>query len=236
MPPDAIVSSVSLFANASVTVDAALITIVDGDLHVLVHRRPTGTASGQWALPGVFVQLDETLDAAASRAIRAKARLDAVFVEQLYTFGDPGRDPRGRVVTVAYYALVPADRLLAALATATDDLRLVRATEPPALAFDHGEIVAAAVERLRGKVGYAPIGYELLPDTFTLRALRTTHEAILGRPLNKDSFRRRILDRGEVAPTGSLERGSANRPAELYRRAPSATGPGPLVHEREPGA
>jgi 8-oxo-dGTP diphosphatase len=213
-------------------VDVALVTVTASRLAVVVHRRPGEPFANEWALPGVFVQPDEELAVAARRAIADKAGVDDVFVEQLFTFGAPGRDPRGRVISVAHYALVPEATLTAALATRGDagvalagiegsdpagSVRTTIAGEPVELAFDHGEIVSLAVERLRGKVGYAPLGYELLPELFTLRDLRVVHEAILGRPLNKDSFRRTLLESGQIEPTGEREAGVRNRPAELYR-------------------
>lgn len=196
--------------NAIVAVDVALITVAEGGVRVLVVPRPD---DGSLALPGVLVQPEETLEGAAHRALHDKAGLGEVYLEQLYTFGEPERDPRGRVVTVAYYALVPAHRLVQ-----RDDARLVDAASPPPLAFDHARIVRTVVDRLRGKIAYSPIGYELLPETFTLRQLRAVHEAILGRPLNKDSFRRRMLDSGQLDATGTREERVAYRPAELYRR------------------
>lgn len=209
----------SLWTNAAVTVDIAVATVADGELRLLLHRRAGAPFAGEWALPGVFAQPEETLEAAAARALIDKARLDRVFVEQLYTFGEPDRDPRGRVITVAYYALVPADRLQTALVDARDDsLRLLPAAALPRLAFDHARIAGSVVERLRGKLGYSAVGYELLPEAFTLRALRAIHEAILGRPLNKDSFRRRMLESGELEATGQRELGAAYRPAAYYRR------------------
>ena len=175
--------------------------------------------------------------------MRTKAALDDVYIEQLYTFGDPGRDPRTRVISVAYYALVDA-RTLERRSTACVPPRPVPTGSsspgstpvvgrdrwcpstpsiPPnlvlPLAFDHASILGTAVRRIRGKVDYAPIGFELLPERFSLRDLRLVHEAILGRELNKDSFRRRILDRGLVVATGEREQGVGHRPPELYRFA-----------------
>ena len=180
--------------------------------------------------------MDEDLDAAASRVLADKAGLRDVFLEQLYTFGTPGRDPRTRVVTVAYYALVEPGRLAAALERGLSWSRLavpwageaggpVSALAPDGaprpLAFDHDHILGTAVKRLRGKLNYAPIGYALLPTVFPLRDLQVVHETICGHPLNKDSFRRRMLATEELAPTGRYERAVGHRPAELYRvRAP----------------
>lgn len=223
----------SRYPHPSVAVDVALLTIRDGALSTLLVRRAESPAKGAWALPGVFVRPDEDLAEAADRALATKAALAGVFTEQLYTFGAPDRDPRTRVISVAFYALVPPAAFSAS--AAGPEVRPARLVVPWAgeaggpvaavddngaplpLAFDHGEILGTAVKRIRGKLDYAPIGFELLPDRFSLRELRLVHEAILGRPLNKDSFRRRILDRGLVAPTGDRAGGVGHRPPELYR-------------------
>jgi len=222
------------FDHPSLTVDVALVTVVEGVLSVLLQQRRQAPEAGRWALPGGFVHCGEPLEATVQRILRDKARLPDAFVEQLFTFGDPGRDPRGHVVTVAYYALIPAERINAALQQA-DDLSLARIAVPwrgeaggavtlrdPAgrdlsLAFDHAEILGTVVKRLRGKLDYTTVGLELLPARFTLRALQTVHETVLGRPLNKDSFRRRMLASGELEATGEREQAVRYRPAELYR-------------------
>ena len=225
----------SRYPRPSVAVDVVLLTVADGALRTLLVRRAEQPQLGRWSLPGGFVGLDESLDAAAARVLGTKAGLDAVFTEQLYTFGDPGRDPRTRVISVVYYALVEAERLERAVRTRDDNALALahvaveanghvlavgaRTADGAALplAFDHGAILATAVERIRGKLAYAPIGFELLPATFTLLELRRVHESILGRPLNKDSFRRTMLDRGLVEATGTFATGLGHRPPELYR-------------------
>jgi 8-oxo-dGTP diphosphatase len=177
--------------------------------------------------------MDESLDEAAGRLLHDKAGLRGVFIEQLYTFGDPGRDPRGRIITVAYLALVEPGRLAdidpargARVGTivapwegetggpveAADD-----AGRRLPLAFDHADVLGTAVKRLRGKLDYAPVAFSFLPAEFTLRALQDVHEAVRGAPVNKDSFRRRIVAGGLIEPTGERERDTAHRPAELYR-------------------
>lgn len=221
----------SRFPHPSVTADVALLTADRGRLKALLIQRQEHPDRGKWSLPGGFVQMDESLDEAAARTLETKAGVRGVFLEQLYTFGRPDRDPRTRVITVAHYALVDAARLgkkengirLAALhvpwkgecggpVQALDE----QGHELP-LAFDHAEILGLVVQRLRGKLDYAPIGFELLPPKFTLRELQSIHETILGRKLNKDSFRRRMLASGLIAPTGERETGVGYRPAELYR-------------------
>ncbi len=227
----------SVYARPSVAVDVALLTVARGSLQTLLVQRAGQPQQGRWALPGGFVAIDESLDAAAARVLAAKAGLEDVFSEQLYTFGEPGRDPRTRVISVVYFALVEPGRLeraveargdrqlaLATLEVAANGrVRGVRAVGPGGaelpLAFDHAAILATAVERVRGKLDYAPIGFELLPGAFTLLELRRVHEAVLGRPLNKDSFRRKVIDRGLVEPTGDRATGLGHRPPELYRFA-----------------
>ena len=218
----------SQFERPSLAVDVALFTVADGVLRVLVVERSEQPQAGLMALPGVFARIDESLEDAARRALATKAGITAeVYLEQLYTFGAPERDPRTRVISVTYYALVAPETLAGA------DLRRVRvpwegeaggavevmSAEGRALplAFDHAEIIGMAVKRLRGKLDYSPIGFQLLPERFTLRRLQDVHETILGRPLNKDSFRRRMLALGQLEATGTREDDVEHRPAELYR-------------------
>lgn len=222
----------SRYPRPSVAVDVVMLTVRDESLRVLLGRRPEPPDRDKWALPGGFVGIDEALDEAAGRILREKAGLGDVFTEQLFTFGTPDRDPRTRVISVAYYALVEPARLDAAVRSFASERLCVARVEGEdapgpataldaegarlALAFDHAEIIATAIRRVRGKLDYAPIGFELLPRAFSLRDLRLVHEAILGRPLNKDSFRRKMLDRGMVAPTGRRASGVGHRPPQLY--------------------
>ena len=221
------------FDRPSLTVDVALLSVEDNILKVALMRRHVHPDRDKWALPGGFVGLEESLDDAAERVLARKLGVRGVFIEQLYTFGCPQRDPRARVVTVAYYALVSA-RLLHATLNPESLLASIRVpwagevggpielhqdARIIAAAFDHAEIIATAVKRLRGKLNYAPIGFQLLPRTFTLRRLKDVHECICGKRLNKDSFRRRMLATGDLAATGELETEVGHRPAELYQFA-----------------
>ena len=225
------------FPHPSVTVDVALVSADQGRLRAVLMQRNEHPHRGKWALPGGFVGMDESLDQAAKRVLTAKVGISGIFLEQLYTFGQPDRDPRTRVITIAYYALVPASRLAVKLAPGVQLAGLqvpwhgeqggvVRALDNAGrqlpLAFDHADILGLVVQRLRGKLDYAPIGFELLARQFTLRELQDIHETILGRTLNKDSFRRRLLASGLIEPTGKLEQDVGHRPAELYRFANSA--------------
>jgi 8-oxo-dGTP diphosphatase len=226
----------SHFERPSVTVDVAILSVVEDKLVTLLHRRENAPFRGRFALPGGFLQMDESLEAAARRVLLAKAGLRDVYLEQLYTFGAVHRDPRMRILTVAYFALVDASRLTVrheaslperALAEIVVpwagetggpiEIQLEATRTPESLAFDHADILGTAVKRLRGKLDYTPIGFQLLPEVFTLASLQRVHETILGRPLNKDSFRRKMLASGQLEATGELQSGVDHRPAELYR-------------------
>jgi 8-oxo-dGTP diphosphatase len=220
------------FERPSVAVDVAILTVVDGALQVALVERTEHPHKGRWALPGGFVHMDESLDRAAERVLREKAGLAGVYLEQLFTFGAIDRDPRTRVISVAYYALVDAARLVPDERHELVSARILVPWEGEtggpvevraggrgrlALAFDHAEILGMAVKRIRGKLDYTPIGFQLLPETFTLRRLQDVHETILGRTLNKDSFRRRMLASGLLEATGERETEVGHRPAEHYR-------------------
>ncbi len=209
----------SAFPRPSLAVDVVWMTADEGALWVAVTRRAEPPFRGLRSLPGAFVRLDETLEDAVARALRKVGDTVPRHLEQLYTFGDPGRDPRGRVVTVAYFALVPPS----GMPSGGERVRIGADGRPEGeLAFDHAEICALAVRRLRGKVGWTDVAFALLPDTFTLRQLQGVHETILGRKLNKDSFRRTMLATGLVSPTGEREEGVGHRPAERYRFTPGS--------------
>ncbi|WP_137114060.1 NUDIX domain-containing protein [Mesorhizobium sp. GR13] len=222
------------YERPSVAIDLVLMSVVDGAPAVLLIRRTEQPAKDKWALPGGFVGMDESLDDAAHRVLREKARMDDAYVEQIYTFGAVDRDPRMRIISVAYFALLPADRYAAALKNSAGDLTLARVAVdwpgetggpvaavgedgPLPLAFDHADMLGLAMLRLRGKLDYSPVGFALLPERFTLRQLQDVHEAILGVQLNKPAFRRRMLDRRWLEATGERETGASFRPAELYR-------------------
>lgn len=198
-----------------VTVDIVLFTIRERQLHLLLIRRLAEPFAGSFALPGGFVLADESVDAAAARELREEAGVGNVYLEQLYTFGEPGRDPRGRIITVAYYAMVPQTQSLQAGTDAADAAWFPVDALPP-LAFDHLEIVQYAHTRIRNKLGYTNVGFELLPAKFTLSELQVVHEAILGEPLDKRNFRRRVQLQGIVKPTKEFQ-ATGRKPAQLFR-------------------
>lgn len=222
------------YERPSVAVDLVLMSVIDGGPAALLMQREDHPYLGQWALPGGFVAIDESLDEAGRRLLASKARMRDAYIEQLYTFGAVARDPRTRIISVAYFALLPETDFTVAL-KAAPDLALAELVVPWSgeaggpvvarsadgetlpLAFDHADMLGLAMLRLRGKLDYSGVAFALLPERFTLRALQDVHEAILGTKLNKPAFRRRMLDRGWLEPTGERESGASFRPAELYR-------------------
>ncbi|HYC89969.1 MAG TPA: NUDIX domain-containing protein [Thermoanaerobaculia bacterium] len=200
----------------ALTVDCVVFGFDEGALKVLLITRDVPPFRGRWALPGGFVQLDETLEEAARRELREETGIGRLFLEQLYTFGGVDRDPRERVVTVAYYALVKlSDHRIAA---ATDAARAAwfAVDDLPQLAFDHGQIVETALERLKGKVRWQPIGFELLPPKFTLSQLQHLYETVLERELDKRNFRKKILSMDFITELDEIEQDVAHRAARLY--------------------
>jgi 8-oxo-dGTP diphosphatase len=198
-----------------VTVDIVLFTIRDRQLHLLLIRRLAKPFENRYALPGGFVRKEESLDAAATRELREETGVENVYLEQLYTFGDPRRDPRGRVIAVACFALVPHTQVLRP-GTDAPDAAWFPVAKLPALAFDHRKIVEYAHQRIRNKLDYTNVGFELLPDKFTLTELQLVHEAILGESLDKRNFRRKILRKRIVKPTKKWQH-TGPKPAQLYR-------------------
>ncbi len=186
-------------------------------LQVLLIQRKLPPYRGEWALPGGFVHLEESLEAAARRELWEETGVEDVFLEQLYTFGNPDRDPRDRVVSVAYYALISlADHPLQAKTDAQDTDWFALDALPP-LAFDHRQILEVAIARLRGKVRYEPIGFELLPVKFTLTQLQKLYETILGQPLDKRNFRNKLLKMDLLVALDETQTGVAHRAARLYQ-------------------
>lgn len=205
------------FARPALAVDCVVFGLTEAGLAVMLIERGLDPFLGSWALPGGFVRIDETLDRAAERELVEESGLTVTYLEQLYTFGALDRDPRERVVSVAYFALVnPTPH---APRAATDARRAAwwPLADVPALAFDHRRILDLAIERLRAKVRYRPIGFELLPERFTLTQLQRMYESILGRALDKRNFRKKLLGLGFVVGTHEKERGVSRRAAQYFR-------------------
>lgn len=205
------------YPRPSLTVDCIVFGLDESEqLKILLIRRGTEPFAGKWAVPGGFVQMEESLEAAARRELQEETGVENIFMEQLYTFGQPQRDPRGRVVSVAYYALVNLAEHTVQADTDAEDAAWFSIDKIPDLAFDHEEIVRMALGRLRAKMRYQPVGFELLPEHFTLSQLQKLYETVLGIPsLNKRNFRTRILKMGVLREVGK-QTNVAHRPAILY--------------------
>src|SRR6516225_6140030 len=183
----------SKFERPSVTVDVVMMSLRQRDLQVLLVKRRSWPFEGMWAIPGGFVNMNESLETAAKRELREETGVEDVYLEQLYTFGDPGRDPRTRVITVVYFALLDSERLQVQAADDAVDARWFSVYDLPPLAFDHSKILDLALTHLRGKLDYTNIAFSLLPEQFTLRELQRVYEIILHhRHLDKRNFRKKI--------------------------------------------
>lgn len=205
------------YPRPSVTVDCVIFGLDDTyDLRVLLIERAHDPFEGHWALPGGFVDMDEDLDTAAKRELEEETGVKDVFIEQLYTFGSPNRDPRGRVISVAYYALVNLEQHPAKPASDARNVKWFKVSELPPLAFDHDQVMKTAIERLNSKLRYQPIGFELLPEKFTLSELQKLYETILGKQLNRRNFRSKILKMG-ILEQQERQTGVSHRPAYLYK-------------------
>jgi 8-oxo-dGTP diphosphatase len=205
------------YPRAALAVDCVVFGVDDKDLKVLLIQRKLTPFQHAWALPGGFVRLDETVDDAARRELEEEAGVHDVYLEQLYTFGTLGRDPRERVVTVAYFALAKLSDHRIRAATDAMGVGWFGLDDLPKLAFDHAHILAYAHERLRAKVRYAPVGFEMLPPRFSLTQLQRLYEIILGKALDKRNFRKKILSMDLLVETDELETGVRHRAARLYR-------------------
>lgn len=215
----------SQYERPSVTVDVVIfsLSVADQDLRVLLIQRANAPFAGQWALPGGFVGIDESLEEAAIRELEEETGVTDVYIEQLFTFGEPERDPRTRVITVAYSALVPYTEVHHRAGSDAADTAWFSVFDLPDLAFDHDEIIAYAQQRLRYKLEYTTVGFELLPDEFTLSQLQQAYEIILQEPLDKRNFRRKILSADIIEETGRKRKEGEGRPAKLYRYIQGAT-------------
>jgi 8-oxo-dGTP diphosphatase len=201
-----------------VAVDLAVFTVQERRLDLLLIQMRRAPFAGKWALPGGRIRGDETVEQAAVRELREKTGLDDVYLEQLYTFSDPERDPDARCISVAHLALIPPTARL----RTTDKYSGIGwfpLTRLPRLAFDHDVISFEATRRLRAKLEYTDIAKNLLPATFTLGELQRMYEAIEGRPLDARNFQRRVQVTELVKDTGRVRRGQAYRPARLFKFA-----------------
>ena len=205
------------FPRAALAVDCVVFGMDDEGLRLLLIERGLPPFEGEWALPGGFVHTDETVDDAARRELKEETGIEKVFLEQLYTFSELQRDPRERVISIAYYALVNLIDHRVRAATDAREAAWFSVNDVPTLAFDHAEILNVALTRLRGKLGYQPIGFELLPQYFALSQLQHLYEVVLERELDKRNFRKKVLATGLLIETKEVQQDVAHRAARLYR-------------------
>jgi 8-oxo-dGTP diphosphatase len=205
------------YPHPAVTTDIVIFTVRDGKLNVLLVRRGTEPFKGSWALPGGFVRIDESVDDCAKRELAEETGLHDVYLEQLYTFGTPDRDPRERVISVAYYTLTPSANMELKAGTDAAEAAWHPVGELPELSFDHDDIIAMARTRLAAKMEYSTIGLQFMPEEFTLSQLQVVYEQAIGRELDKRNFRKWILSLNLIEETGKKFASGAHRPAMLYR-------------------
>jgi 8-oxo-dGTP diphosphatase len=206
------------YPRPALTVDCIVFGLdAELELKIMLIKRDISPFQGEWAIPGGFVRMDETLEQAALRELQEETGIHDVFLEQLYTFGDLERDPRDRTITVSYYALINLVEQQIQAATDAREANWFRISEIPKLAFDHDRILQTAIARLRSKIRYEPIGFELLPQKFTLTQLQKLYETVLDRQLDKRNFRKKILSMDLLIDTNELEQGVSHRAAKLYR-------------------
>lgn len=204
-------------AKIDVTCDVVIFTIADQSLQVLLVKRSIRPALGKWSLPGGFLWAGESSARAADRIVAEKAGVSGVHKEQLFTFDDPQRDPRGHVISISYLTLTAFEKIKIDSTLASHQVELMRIDSLGELAFDHRQIITVALERLRSKLLYTSIIYSILPTSFTLTQLQRAYEIILGKSLDKRNFRRKFLALKLIEPTGQMQSGVRQRPAQLYR-------------------
>jgi len=224
------------YPRPSLAVDPAVLAVSDGEIYTILWQRAWKPFPGKWALPGVFVGQEESLEEAAKRGIYTKVGISTTQVQQLFAWNKPSRDERGWVVTIAYFVIVPFVDLVASHQNRNSLFKIVPSGGYGAedleikvidangsvieLAFDHGKILTSVLERLREVIWNRDTALQFLPENFTMRSLQGVYEVILGRSLNKDSFRKRVTHtQGLVMPTGTMEANVSHRPAELYQRS-----------------
>lgn len=200
-----------------ITTNVVVFTLRDGSLKVLLVRRGNEPFKSMWALPGGHLGSDEDLDDSAMRTLEEGTGVSGVYLEQLYTFGRPGRDPRRRTIAISYFALIPSERLQLRAAVDAEGVGWFSLDEMPALAFDHAEMVEVARQRLSAKLAYSTIALQFMPERFTLSELQTVYETILDEKLDKRNFRKRILAFDQIDETKEVRRNGSHRPARLYR-------------------
>jgi 8-oxo-dGTP diphosphatase len=210
------------YPHPAVAVDIAIFTLRDNTLNVLIVERGVEPFAGMWALPGGFVRMDEDLAVGAYRELREETGLTQAYIEQLGAFGRPDRDPRERVISIAFVAIIPSDQLELVAGSDARGVRWCQVGDVPNLAFDHAEIVTAARVRIADKVKRTTIAVQFLPSEFTMSELQAVYEAIRGEIVDKRNFRKWASALSYLKPTGKFRHGGQHRPAALYRATTDA--------------
>ena len=205
------------YKNPSMAVDLVVFGYHENSLSVLLLNRKEEPFKDSWTLPGGFLQMEESFLQTCTRILSTKLGLDNLFLEQLYSFDDPSRDPRGRVISVAYFALINPGKFKIVAGKMANDVKWFDIGEMPVLGFDHSSIYEMALQRLKSKILYYPVGFELLDDLFTLPELHELYECILDIAIDRRNFRRKILDSAFIVSTGKKREGMQNRHPDLYK-------------------
>ncbi|MEI6731078.1 MAG: NUDIX domain-containing protein [archaeon] len=203
------------YPQPSVTLDMAIFTIQEGELKVLLIKRNHPPFKDTWAIPGGFVKMDESLENGAKRELQEETGVKAVYLEQLYTFGEPNRDPRGRVITVAYMALINSENITLKAATDASEAEWFPVAKIPKLAFDHKDILAYALKRLRWKFEYTAVAFSLLPEKFTMSQLQRLYEIVFAKQFDKRNFSKKILSL-DILNEEEVKKDVSHRPPQLY--------------------
>ena len=196
-----------------ITVDTVILTIKNNSLNVLLVRRNNEPFKDKWAIPGGYVRMSENLDEAAVRVLKEKTNVENIYLEQLYTFGDPLRHPVSRVITCAYFALIRSEDVDV---VTTDELAWHKVSELPPLAFDHKEIIEYALKRTRERLEMCPVAYQLLNEKFTLTEMQKAYEMIMEKKLDKRNFRKKVITTDGLRELNEFSKTSSKRPARLY--------------------
>ncbi len=206
------------YRKPAVTADIVIYTIQDNDLKVLLVKRGIEPFKDKWALPGGFVRIHESLEEAAKRELEEETDVKEVYLEQLYTFGDVNRDPRGRVITVSYFALINSEKAKQELKASSDasEAKWFSVSNLPELSFDHNRILNYAIKRLRWKFEYTTVAFSLLPKKFTLTQLQKIYEIVFNKKFDKRNFRKKILSLDIVTPTKEIKKNVSYRPPKLF--------------------
>jgi 8-oxo-dGTP diphosphatase len=205
------------YQNPSLAIDLVVFGYQQRTLSVLLLNRNEMPFKDTWTLPGAFLQMDERFKDTCSRVLKTKLGMDNVYLEQLYSFDEPERDPRGRVIAIAHYALINPKNFAITAGSMANDVQWFDIHQMPDLGFDHQEIFTQALQRLRSKILYFPVGFELLDDLFTMPELHELYECILDTTIDRRNFRRKILDAQYIINTGKKREGLQNRHPDLYK-------------------